>query len=78
MAGTVSLAPSGTQVVVGTSTDGLEDYITTGLGAGPSASASGALPFTAAAGRLFETMRTSTLCGSAVVGLTVWLYIGTM
>lgn len=32
---TVSLAPSGTQAVVGTSTEGLAPYIVGGLGTGP-------------------------------------------
>lgn len=83
VAGTpVSLASSGTQVVVGTSTDGLGNYIMSGLGAGPSASASasasGAVPFKGSAGRQFQSMGTSAVWGSAMAVLMLWLEIGIM
>lgn len=76
----VSLAPSGTQILVGTSTDGLGNFIMSGLGAGPGstvgANASGVVPFTAAAAvGVVRSLRWLVGWGGVVIGVGVMVWL---
>lgn len=64
---TVSLAPSATQAVVGTSTEALGPYIVGGLGAGPNGTG-GVVPFLGGA----EGRGVGWMGGLVVVGIVVW------
>lgn len=66
----VSLAPGGTQVVVGTSTERLGNYILSGLGAGPTSTVSA---FTGAASRQLQAMGKSLSLVIGMMALIVWL-----
>ena len=70
---TISLAPSATQAVVGTSTEGLAPYIVGGLGTGPNGT--GVLQFLGGAGRMTECWSSTYLIGmmAGVAGIS-WVF----
>ncbi len=70
----VSLAPSATQVVVGSSTQGLGGQIMSGFnGANPSASGTGVMPFTGAAERRWEIRWWLAVFVMGAISLMAWL-----
>ncbi len=70
----VSLAPSATQVVVGSSTQGLGGQIMSGfIGANPSASGTGVMPFTGAAERRWEIRWWLAILVIGAISLMAWL-----
>lgn len=69
---TVSLAASASQVVVGTSTEGLAPYIVGGLGTGPSNGTGAVVPFLGGAERGKRRRRGLGWMAGLVGGMVAW------
>ena len=68
----ISLAASATEIVVGSSTQGLGSYIMSGFGASPSASTPGVLPFTGAADRVRDSRWWPVAIAVGAIALVKW------